>query len=86
MRRHRVFLERAAERDLKALPPAQFERLVGRIKGLADDPRPAGCRKIAGSENDWRIRVGDYRIIYEVDDAERVVRIMRVRLRDRAYR
>lgn len=67
---YRVLLERAAERDLRGLAPAQFERLVARVKALAGNPRPAGCRKITGSDNDWRIRVGTYRVIYEIDDAE----------------
>jgi len=83
---HKVHLERAAERDLKRLPADPFWRVVSRIKALADDPRPPGCRKIRGSRNDWRIRIGSYRVVYEVDDAERAVRVMRVRHRREAYR
>ena len=81
-----VFLERSAERDLRSLPADQFERIVRRIGALASDPRPAGCCRIVGSENDWRIRVGAYRVIYAVDDAERSVMVMRVRPRRTAYR
>ena len=83
---YRVFLEKAAERDLKGLSADRFRQIVTRIKALANNPRPAGCRKIAGSEEDWRIRVGSYRVIYEVDDAEQAVRVMRVRPRRTAYR
>ena len=82
---HEVYLERAAERDLKRLSGRDFRRVVARIKALADDPRPQGCRKITGSKSDWRVRVGDYRIIYEVQDKEEVVRVMRVRHRREAY-
>ena len=81
-----VFLERAAERDLKRLPPADFRRIIPPIKSLAENPRPPGCHKIAGSTNDWRIRVGDYRVIYEIDDRATEVRVMRVRHRREVYR
>ena len=83
---HRILLERSAERDLRSLPRQEFARIVERIQALARDPRPPGSRKITGSQNDWRIRVGSYRVIYEVDDAERCVRVMRVRHRGTAYR
>jgi mRNA interferase RelE/StbE len=83
---HEVYLERAAEKDLKKLPGEIFQRIIIHIKSLAIIQRPSGCRKITGTKNDWRIRVGDYRIIYEVDDNVRVVKVMRVRDRREAYR
>lgn len=83
---HRVYLERAAERQLKRLSAEDFQKVVSHIKGLSENPRPRGCRKITGSESDWRIRIGDYRIIYEIDDKARAVRVMRVRRRREAYR
>ena len=82
---HEVFLERAAEKDLKALPSAIFRRIIPQIRALAQNPRPPGCHKIAGSRNDWRIRIGDYRV-YEVDDKLKQVRVMRVRHRREVYR
>jgi mRNA interferase RelE/StbE len=82
---YEVFLERAAERDLKRLDSRQFDRVVERLKGLALQPRPPGAGKIKGSKNDWRIRVGSLRIIYEVDEEARALRVMRVRSRRRAY-
>jgi mRNA interferase RelE/StbE len=83
---YEVYLERAAERDLRRLSVENFRRIASRIKRLAGDPRPSGCRKITGSESDWRIRVGDYRVIYEIDDKARSVKVMRVRHRREAYR
>ena len=83
---HEVYLEHAAEKDLKKLPGEIFQRIIIHIKSLSETPRPSGCRKITGTKNDWRIRVGDYRIIYEVDDNARVVKVMRVRDRREAYR
>jgi len=82
---YEVLLERAAQQDLKRLSAESFQRIVSHIKALAKNPRPTGCRKLFGSKSDWRIRVGDYRIIYEVDDREKVVRVMRVRHRREAY-
>ena len=83
---YEVLLEGAAERDLRRLPQAEFHRLVARIKALAEEPRPSGCRKITGSKNDWRIRAGTYRVIYEIDEKAKAVKVMRVRHRREAYR
>ncbi len=81
-----VLIERTAERDIKSLPTAIFDRILPRIKALADNPRPTGCHKLAGSKNDWRIRIGDYRVVYEIDDARKQVKIFRVRHRREVYR
>jgi mRNA interferase RelE/StbE len=83
---YEVHLERAAENDLKRLPTTTFHRIILQIKPLAENPRPSGCRKLTGSKNDWRIRIGDYRVFYEIDEKARAVRIMRVRHRREVYR
>jgi mRNA interferase RelE/StbE len=83
---HEVLLERSAEKDLKALPAEIFRRVIPQIRALAQNPRPPGCHKIIGSRNDWRIRIGDYRVVYEVDDKLKQVRVMRVRHRREVYR
>ncbi|HMG71896.1 MAG TPA: type II toxin-antitoxin system RelE/ParE family toxin [Pyrinomonadaceae bacterium] len=83
---YRVFLERAAERDLKQLSAKLHDRVIAAIQTLAKTPRPTGCRKLTGADNDWRIRVGEYRVIYEIADAVRVVRVNRVRHRREVYR
>jgi mRNA interferase RelE/StbE len=83
---YRVFLERAAEKDLKHLSAKLHDRVIAAIQALAKNPRPTGCRKLTGVDNDWRIRVGDYRIVYEIDDATRDVRVNRVRHRREVYR
>lgn len=83
---YRVLLERAAEKDLARLSSEIHDRVIVAIQALASAPRPPGCRKLAGSKSDWRIRVGDYRIIYEIADEIRVVRINRVRHRREVYR
>ena len=83
---YEVYLERAAENDLKRLPTTTFQRIIPQIRALAENPRPSGCRKLAGSKNDWRIRVGDHRVLYEIDEKVKAVRIMRVRHRREVYR
>ena len=83
---YEVYLERAAERDLKALSIQNVHRILPHIKALSRNPKPSGCRKITGSKNDWRIRVGDFRVIYEVDEKAKAVRVMRVRRRREVYR
>ena len=83
---YEVLIERTAERELKSLPTNLFDRIVTRIKALAVTPRPSGCHKLAGSKNAWRIRIGDYRVVYEIDDARQRVRIFRVRHRREVYR
>lgn len=83
---YRVLLERAAEKDLNRLSSKIHHRVITAIQALASNPRPPGCRKLAGSKSDWRIRAGDYRVIYEIADEIRVVRINRVRHRREVYR
>ena len=83
---YEVLLERQAERDLRRLAIEDFRRMVLAIKSLADNPRPSGCRKITGSKSDWRIRVGSYRVIYEIEDRVQTVKTMRIRHRREAYR
>ena len=83
---YRILLERRPERDLHRLSAKMHERVITAIRGLAANPRPPGCRKLTGSENDWRIRVGDCRVVYEIADEIRVVRVNRVRHRREVYR
>ena len=70
-----------AKGEIDALPKAVGDRIVVAIDGLVDNPRPRTTRKIVGRENVYRIRVGRYRVIYEVNDDQRIVFITRVRIR-----
>jgi len=83
---YRVLLERAAEKDLSRLPAETHDRVIKAIQALAANPRPVGCRNLTGSKHDWRIRAGDYRVVYEIADVIRVVRVNRVRHRREVYR
>ena len=66
------------------LPIREYERLKEAIGKLADEPRPPGCRKLTGREG-WRLRVGDYRVIYEVNDREQTVVVLHVGHRRDVY-
>ena len=76
-RRHRVEIAPAAQRQLRRLPPGVAARLRAPILALAIHPRPPGVTKVAGSDF-WRLRVGELRVIYVVDDAARLVVVLKV--------
>ena len=86
MPQYAVSFRRSAEKDLRRLDTAVQRRVLRSINALARNPRPNGCRKLVGSENAFRIRVGDYRVIYTVEDAILVVAIESVRHRREVYR
>ncbi len=79
---HRVEVSPAAGRELRHLPTQVRARLQPIILALAEEPRPHGVRKIEGEDRSYRIRVGAYRVVYEVDDAEQLVVILHVGRRD----
>jgi mRNA interferase RelE/StbE len=81
-----IIVERSAEKELKRIASDVRPKLAGAIRAPAKDPRPSGCRKLVGSENDWRIRIGSYRVIYEIADEIRIVRVTRIRHRKDSYR
>ena len=76
---YRIEVTKAAARDLRALPANILKRVDARVLSLRDHPRPDSVKRLGGSEDLYRIRVGDYRIIYEIQDAVIVVSIIRVR-------
>jgi mRNA interferase RelE/StbE len=84
--RYRVDLAPAAQRELRRFPPGDAARLRGPILALAIEPRPFGAAKVVDTAF-WRLRVGDLRIVYLIDDAARVVVVLRVARRsERTYR
>jgi mRNA interferase RelE/StbE len=83
---YRITFARSAGKELHQLNPPVAQRVFAAIQRLAANPRPPGCVKLTGSENDWRIRIGDWRVIYSVFDTRRVVDIAAIRHRSDAYR
>lgn len=83
---YRVDLTAAAARQIKKLPRPARDRVLDAIEDLAEDPRPHGARKLVGEQHAWRVRVGDYRVIYDVLDAELTVTVVRTAHRREVYR
>ena len=84
--RYRVLLTPTASRDLSRLDPPIRSRVDRAMAALGDDPRPRGCKRLAGSEALYRVRVGDYRLVYEVRDVVLVVLVVRIGHRRDVYR
>jgi len=82
---YRVALTASAEKELHGLSAKVIVRIMARLERLSLAPRPPGCKKLKGGSNEWRIRVGDYRIVYEIDDAARTVDVMRIAHRREVY-
>ena len=81
-----VQLEKSAARFLLRLRDAKLKsRLDEAIESLADDPRPPGCRKLAGTSDRYRVRVGDYRIVYRIDDGKVTVLVLVIGHRREVY-
>ena len=81
-----VVIKRSAEKELRKLPPADLRRVIDRLNGLAQSPRPSGCEKLSGEADQYRIRQGDYRIVYGIDDDARLVEIVKIGHRREIYR
>ena len=82
---YEVELRRRAQRALDKLPKTDFEAVVEAVKELAQTPRPRGIEKVK-TAGLWRIRQGDYRIIYSIDDNQRLVTVVRIGHRREIYR
>ena len=83
---YRLAIRPAAERDLRALTQEILARVDARIRELVENPRPRGTEHLRGPQGGFRLRVDDYRILYDVDDTQQVVTIGRVRHRRDVYR
>ena len=85
MESYKILIKPSAAKELDYLPKNDLKRVSEKIKKLADDPRPIGCEKLSGQER-YRVRQGNYRIIYEIEDIIRIVRIVKVGHRKEIYR
>lgn len=81
---YKIFVLPPAQKDLDALDASAFERVLGKLRRLAADARPHGCLKLTAEEG-YRIRAGDFRILYRIDDALKRIYIYRIRARKDVY-
>jgi mRNA interferase RelE/StbE len=86
VREYTVVFARSAREELQALDRAIAARILKRIEALTREPRPSGCKKLEGSQDLWRIRMGDWRVVYSVDDTASLVQVSVIRHRREAYR
>jgi mRNA interferase RelE/StbE len=75
----------AAKKELKDLPSDALARVFPRIRELAENPRPVGCKKLHGYKDRWRIRAGNYRVVFTIDDGRKSVDVTRIAHRKDAY-
>jgi mRNA interferase RelE/StbE len=80
-----VEVKPAARKELEALPDSALARVLRKMEALRHAPRPAGCKKLKGHKDQWRIRVGDWRVVYIIDDAAKLVSITRIGHRREVY-
>ena len=85
MGEYRILFRESVYKDLRSIPIGDVTRILDRISSLARDPRPAGCEKLTGQER-YRVRQGNYRIIYSIHDDRGEVRVVRVGHRKDVYR
>ena len=86
MSRWTVEFSRAGRKDFDAIRDVRLaKRIRAAVYALTDDPRPQGCRKLEGRENEWRVRVGTWRVIYRIEDARLVVVVVEVGPRGEVY-
>jgi Cytotoxic translational repressor of toxin-antitoxin stability system len=83
---YNVTWKASALKELRKLPKEAIARIVPAAEALGSEPRPEGARKLVGSENIYRIRIGDYRVVYLISDRQLIIEIIRVRDRKEAYR
>lgn len=84
--RYTVEFERSAKKEFDRLDGPIRARVLRKIAALEDDPRPPGATRLVGADDLWRIRIGDYRVVYAIEDDHLVVIVVRVAGRGKAYR
>ncbi len=85
MAKYAIEIKPSAATELDALDHALFVRIDRKILALAETPRPPGCKKLRGYKDLWRIRVGDWRVLYIIDDAAKLISITRIAHRREVY-
>ena len=81
-----ITFARAARKEIENLNATLINKIFPKIEALVNEPRPRGCKKLHGAENLWRIRAGDYRVVYAIYDEKQLIDIIAVRHRSEAYK
>lgn len=83
---YRLVIASRAKTELEAIPSPTFDAIEKRILALGEDPRPPGCKKLKGNDRTWRIRSGNYRVLYQIDDSAKIVTVIGIGHRKEIYR
>lgn len=86
MASYRIEVSKSAAKDLRKIDLQWIPKILTTIESLESEPRPAGYKKLAGSDHTYRIRIGDFRVIYDVHDDTLIILVVRIRHRRDAYR
>jgi mRNA interferase RelE/StbE len=85
MAKYRILIRKSAADELGRIPKKYLRRIAERIRSLGDEPRPRGCEKLSAQER-YRLRQGDYRIVYSIDDSDETVEVVKIGHRSEIYR
>ncbi|MHB1157998.1 MAG: type II toxin-antitoxin system RelE family toxin [Phycisphaerales bacterium] len=83
---YQVIVKPSAEKTIRKLDPDTRRKVIRLLEALAEEPRPGGVVKLAGDDNLWRVRIGDYRVVYEIHDKRLVILVVKVGHRKDVYR
>jgi mRNA interferase RelE/StbE len=83
---YQITFSRSARKELQKLEDALLHKIFLKIENLTTNPKPVGCRKLQSYEDLWRIRIGDYRVLYSINETEKQIDIIAVRHRKEAYK
>lgn len=83
---YQVIIPKPVQKQLNRLPQDRYDAVLARIMQLSDNPRPSGTKKLKGHSDEYRIRMGDYRVRYEINDQKLILLILSCRHRKDAYR
>jgi mRNA interferase RelE/StbE len=86
MASYRVEISKSAAKDLRGIDRKWIPRIVATVEMLESDARPSGCKKLVGSDHTYRLRIGDYRVVYDIHDDMLIVLVVRIRHRRDVYR
>ena len=82
---YEVIITSSAQKEIRKLQKIEVQRIIPVIQLLSNDPRPSGCKKLTSTQNIYRIRIGNFRVLYSIDDVIRIVEVSGVRHRRDAY-
>lgn len=85
MANYALEIKQSAQKELDTLDDALFSRIDRKIMALAETPRPTGCKKLKGYQDQWRVRVGDWRVLYIIEEAAKLVSMTRIAHRREVY-